>query len=265
MNRESIRVSAEARAEAAHRSFAERIESLIRSLAGVQATRVDAASAQLRAVYVVPVPGASTRGITRNVQSALMAAHGLAIDSRMIFIVPELPDVVAQAPEAPVPAPEPTPAAPQAQRRVAAVGFIGASALQAFRATPRIELLELHRFNQDQLQCRVVIELGGRRRSGSAEAGEEREGAVTLAARATLDALRHIEEGAWIFEGAADVIIGGQRHVCVSVKKNEDGASLSGAAAVHESVEHAVASAVLNAAGLAGTLNDPNRRLVQHQ
>jgi hypothetical protein len=98
-------------------------------------------------------------------------------------------------------------------------------------------------------------------------AGEEREGAVTLAARATLDALRHMEAGAWMFEGAADVIIGGQRHVVVSIKKDLMVEPVSGAAPVHESVEHAVALAVLNAAGLSGAINqtDPERRAASTQ
>ena len=267
MNRESMQAIPDLRAGPP--SLAARIEDLIRSLAGVHQTRADVHAGVLRSVFVVPAPAAAPRGIIRNVQSALMAAHGIALDPRAILLVPELPQLEYSQPVPPVPAPT---------VRVPAVPAADATWSSARSATPlttpnapvtstvrtrRIELLELNRYSQDQLQCRVVIEEAGLRRSGQAEAGEEREGAITLAARATLAALRAMEPGDWLFEGAADVIIGGQRHVCVSVKKTANGASLSGAAPVLESVEHAIASAVLNAASLTTTLRDPARQLVR--
>lgn len=265
MNREmQHKASTEAGGFVPH-PFAQRMEALLRSLHGVDDARVELGQdLKPSAVFVTPSNGAAARGLTRNVQSALQAALRVALDPRFIFIVPELP---ARAQMALVDAADPdVPAAPRRvreQRRLAAIGKLGMPV--GYRPPPRIEVLELKRVAGDQLQCRVVVEVAGRRRTGMAQAGEEREGAVTLAARATLDALRFIEPGEWIFEGAADVIIAGQRHVVVSVARNEDLPSLSGAAPVVESVEHAIAHAVLNAAGLTGAPNDNGLRFVSAQ
>ncbi|MGH7470100.1 MAG: hypothetical protein ACRENP_19315 [Longimicrobiales bacterium] len=264
MRRESYRAWGEAQDSGSTQELAGRIESLVRSLAGVRAARGDLVAGQLRALFVVPAPEVAPRALTRNVQSALMAALGLSIDARAIFLVPDLPVTQAPAnePAAAVAAPDPKPEAPAPQpvahRRRAAVGFIALPVSR--RASPRLELLELDRTIPDRLYCRVVLEYGGLRHTGTAEAGDEREGGVTLAARATLEALRHVEKTQWIFEGAADVIIGGQRHICVSVKTHEGAPALSGAAPVTDSVEQAVAGAVLNAASLSSAFRDPNHR-----
>jgi hypothetical protein len=244
-----------------------RAETLVRALTGVQDARVDAdAEGHLSAVHVVPAPAAQTKAIVRNVQSALRAALNIAIDTRSIFVAATLPQAMLESVTSerlPESVTRDGVRAQPAPRRLAALG----NAAQNVYRQAHIELLELQRLGQDQLQCRVVIEANGRRRTGTAVAGEEREGAVTLAARATLDALRHMEAGAWMFEGAADVIIGGQRHVVVSIKKDLMVEPVSGAAPVHESVEHAVALAVLNAAGLSGAINqtDPERRAASTQ
>jgi hypothetical protein len=246
MNREKHTASSEATSTVSN-PISRRAEGLLKQLSGVSDVRVELAGSRVAAVYVVPVSETATRGIVRNVQSALKAALNIAIEPRMVMIVPKLPAVSALL-EAPAPkTPAPKPSAAPAPVPASMISLLGGT-----RLVPRVEVLELQRLNHDQLQCRVVVEVAGRRRTGSAQAGEEREGAVTLAARATLDAMRHIEMGDWSFEGAADVIIAGQRHIVVSVKKNENAHALSGAAPVHESVEHAVAVAVLNAAGLSG-------------
>jgi hypothetical protein len=236
----------------------------------VQDARVDGnAEGHLVAVHVVPAANAQTKAVVRNVQSALRAALNIAIDSRSVFVASALPQALLES-VTPEPAIESVMRdgvrAQPVPRRLSALGN-GAVYTNGHRQAPHVELLELQRLGQDQLQCRVVIEANGRRRTGSADAGEEREGAVTLAARATLDALRHMGTGDWAFEGAADVIIGGQRHVVVSIKKDLMMEPVSGAAPVHESVEHAIALAVLNAAGLSGAINqnDPERRTASTQ
>jgi hypothetical protein len=282
MNRETLGASKGAHEGDVSRAVCARAEALLRSLNGVADVRVELdEQGRLRMVYVVAASGVGGKALIRNVQSGLRAAFNLAIDPGSIVLMPALPPektpVVVKAPvaapaaapvaeKAPVAELEPvaTPAAARnADRRWAAVGFAGTTPRAIYRPTPQIEVLELHRFNQDQLQCKVVIEQGGQRRTGTAVAGDERSGGVTLAARATLNALQAIEPGEWSFEGAADVIIGGQRHICVSVRKSINGPSLSGAAAVTESVERAVATAVLNAAGLSNvTSQQQNRRLV---
>lgn len=258
MNREKHTASRQPQGNVS-RAFAQRAEGLLRSLNGVAEVRVEVSGMRVSGIYVVPVSESASRGLVRNVQSAMMAALGILVEPRAVLIVPELP----------VPAvvePQPVEAAPVQVEKEWLPRPVpgGAALLGGYRPSPRIEVLELQRFNHDQMQCRVVVEVGGRRRTGSAQAGEEREGAVTLAARATLDAMRHIEAGDWLFEGAADVIIAGQRHIVVSVRKNDRTAALSGAAPVHESVEHAVAVAVLNAAGLSGaTQHEPVRRVAR--
>jgi hypothetical protein len=243
-------------------SLVRRAEALVRALTGVADARVDTdAQGHITVVHVVPASGMSTKAIVRNVQTALRAALDIQMDTRSIFVAETLPQALLETVSADVTQVAVLRQGGRAQagaQRLAAV-----ERLDGYRAAPHIELLELQRYGQDQLQCKVVIELNGRRRTGSADAGEGREGGVTLAAQATLAALRHIEPGEWMFEGAADVIIGGQRHVVVSIRQEVAGQLLSGAAVVHESVEHAIALAVLNAAGLAGALhtnNDPERR-----
>ncbi len=249
-------------------SLVRRAEALIRALNGVQDARVDTdAQGHLTVAHVVPAEGTATKAIVRNVQTALRAALDIQIDTRSIFVSPALPQAalesVAQNDVKESAHGVRTQFAP---RRFAAFEA-GPVPSNGYRQAPHIELLELQRFGQEQMQCRVVLEANGRRRTGSADAGPEREGGVTLAAQATLDALRHIESGDWMFEGAADVIIGGQRHVVVSIRQNVTSEPASGAALVHESVEHAIALAVLNAAGLGGavhTNNDPERRAATH-
>jgi hypothetical protein len=242
-------------------TMAQRAEALLRSLAGIAAVRVELAGTQVAAVYVVPASEGASRGLVRNVQSGLMAALGISIEPRLVLVVPELPAKVAPAPTV-VSAPK---AVQKAVEELRPQPVPTPEKSGGFRPVPRIEVLELQRLNQDQLQCRVVVEVGGHRRAGTAQAGEEREGAVTLAARATLDAMKRIEAGDWLFEGAADVIIAGRRHIVVSVRKHEEMAPLSGAAAVDESVEHAVAVAVLNAAGVpaAGNMKQTFRPLAR--
>jgi hypothetical protein len=266
MRREPFRASGEAPDAGVAQDLAGRIESLIRSLAGVQAARSDLVAGRLRAVFVVPQSDVAPRALTRNVQSALMAALGMSLDARAIFLVPELPAIPPAATETTeaAPVPEPGPAVPAAspKRRRAAVGFIALP--MGRRSPPRLEQLELQRALPDRLVCRVILEHAGQRHTGTAETGDDREGSVTLAARATLEALHHIEKNEWLFEGAADVIIGGQRHICVSVKNCRGGSPLSAAAPVTDSLEHAVASAVLNATSLSIALQDPNRRQVHH-
>ena len=270
MNRETQNTASAGALGPVPHPFAQRIEALLRSLHGVQDARVELGKdLKPRAVYVTPQSSTAAKGLTRNVQSGLQAALRIALDPKFIYIVPELPargatpDIMGDSPEAPVLVPvadTPAPARARSERgdgarRLVGVGRTGPAA--GYKPPPRIEVLELKRTaGGEQLQCRVVVEVAGRRRTGVAEAGEEREGAVQLAARATLDALRFIEPGEWIFEGAADVIIAGQRHIVVSVARSEDLPSLSGAAPVNDSVEHAVAVAVLNAAGLSGGSNN---------
>ena len=249
-------------------SIVRRAETLVRALAGVQEARVDTnAEGILTSVHVVPAQGTGTKAIVRNVQTALRAALNIAIDTRSIFVADKLPQAALESVTSAQPSPSVTKDGVKAQPAPLRRGaFEKPAQYGGNQRQARVELLELQRFGLDQLQCRVVIEANGRRRSGSADAGEEREGAVTLAARATLDALRHVEPGAWTFEGAADVIIGGQRHVVVSIRKDKLSDPLSGAAQVHESVEHAVALAVLNAAGLGGAaqVTDSERRAATH-
>jgi hypothetical protein len=250
-------------------SLLRRAETLVRALAGVQDARVDGdAQGHLTAVHVVPAANAQTKAVVRNVQSALRAALNIASDTRSIFVAPTLPQALLES-VTPEPAIESVMRdgvrAQPAPRRLSTLAN-AAVYTNGYRQAPHIELLELQRLGQDQLQCRVVIQANGRRRTGSADAGEENAGAVTLAARATLDALRGMGTGDWVFEGAADVIIGGQRHVVVSIKKDLMVEPVSGAAPVHESVEHAIALAVLNAAGLSGAITmDPERRAASTQ
>ena len=272
MNRETFGAAQAALAADVSRAVLTRVETLVRSLNGVADARAELDDKwRLRVVYVVAAAGVGGKALIRNVQSALRAHLDLALEPGSIVLMPSLPAVKAPAPAKPAiaeiprkkPEPVAVPVVKPRSKEPHPVTKATEMARAAYRPTPQIEVLELTRFNHDQLQCRVVIELAGQRRTGNAIAGDERAGGVTLAARATLEALQTIEPGDWVFEGAADVIIGGQRHICASIRKSEDGASLTGAAPVVDSVERAVAVAVLNAAGLSNvTARQQNRRLV---
>jgi hypothetical protein len=196
-----------------------------------------------------------------------MAVAGVNVDARAVFIVEELPAPSVLPEERASASNRPQQSAAPARTPELTKGVVDTRthvSPASRHSAPHLESLELQRLNRDQLQCCVVIEVDGSRRSGFCEAGDEHGGVNTLVAQATLAALHHDKQHEWRFEGAADVIIGGQRHVCVSLKNSADSASYSGAAPVHESVEQAVANAVLRAV-VPGAPHDLKHRLVYSQ
>jgi len=234
-----------------------RAERLLHAVAGIAAASVHCdPDGRVRAVRIVAAPGVSPRQAIRNACSVLNTGLRTAIDSRCILVVDALPEKpTSSSQELSVDALREPAAAPlDAARLDRALREVRArlgDPHAGYNPIPRIDLVEASRRDGEPLRCRVVIEFGGRRRSGSAEADEDKTGLSQLAAQATLDALRDFDRAHWEFEGAADVIIGGRRHVVVSVKPPA-GAPISGAAPVSQSLEHAIAVAVLNAVGLVG-------------
>jgi len=132
---------------------------------------------------------------------------------------------------------------------------------------PRIELLEMQRDETGAPRCRIIIESDARRYLGTATNVRGGETTADLIAGAITHALEPIIPCDLHFDGMADVIIAGQRHVVVSLRNTSDWShALSGAAPVYDSVEYAIANAILNAigVGIAHTYSFMNR-LVNHR
>ena len=262
-------------------SIAERAGSLIRSLAGVQDARVDTRrDGRIIAVHIVPQPGMTSHRIVRNARSGLIAAFGVQLEASRFFVVQELPAERNAADETRRIAidnavPKSQPRAPQPT--LPAIGTLTvapsmrdtpqtrAIALDAARAqfdrykpVPRVEVLEFERDESARLRCRVIIEAGGRRRSGTVSEADERTSPAELAACATVEAVRLVDNSDWLFDGMANVILAGQRHIVVSLRSMQRNHTVSGAAPVYESTEQAVANAVLNAAGFAAAATQQN-------
>lgn len=236
---------------------ARRAEQLLRAVTGIAAARVNCdPDGRVRSVRIVAEPGATPRQAIRNACSALHIGLRASIDSRCIMVVDSLQDRRPTiAGHVSLEALRDSTAVPLDSGRVGdALGSVQrrlSDPYAGYSPIPRVELVEASRHEGEPLRCRVVIEFGGRRRSGSAEADEDQTGLSQLAAQATLEALHDFERAHWEFEGAADVIIAGRRYVVVSVRP-PGGTPVSGAAPVTHALEHAIAVAVLNAVGLAG-------------
>src|SRR5688572_1003418 len=99
-------------------SLSAKAEKLLRSLNGIADARVELdRNGRLGAVHIVPSPGVQSKALLRNVQSGLMAALGVGVDARFVYVVQKLPPV-KEPQQVAAPAvkaqPEPQPTAPAA-------------------------------------------------------------------------------------------------------------------------------------------------------
>src|SRR5688500_2242212 len=95
MNRENMRKGPQG-TSAIVPSLAARAEALLRSLNGIADARVELKQdGRLGAVHIVPAPGIQSKALLRNVQSGLMAALGVGVDARFVYVVQQLPPAKA--------------------------------------------------------------------------------------------------------------------------------------------------------------------------
>src|SRR5512143_2326134 len=80
-----------------------RATALVRALTGVLDARIEADAGGIRTIVVTADPGASAWEVTRNVQSALLASLGLAVDRATVRVCHpgESAQVLAAAPSLP--------------------------------------------------------------------------------------------------------------------------------------------------------------------
>jgi hypothetical protein len=113
----------------------------------------------------------------------------------------------------------------------------------------RVERVELVR-HAGRVRCRVVIGAGEERYSAIADAGDDPGAEIQLAGRVACDALRAGGLTSAQFESATVAYLGGRIHVVVALAdwRNGEPQPRSGSVVAGESLEHAAARAVLQAA-----------------
>jgi len=231
------------------------VEALVRALAGVLSARVRLGPAgELLEVHVTAAPDAQPWQIARDIQSALYARLGVALDAGRI--------VIETAPRPPAAdyahalgnggPPPPTSATPTAPITDQAPPRLETRILGRPDPRPRLEELELHRLHPHRVRCRLVLALEDRRFPSEAEVLDGPGAPAEAAARAALSAVRAVAgpAGAALqLEGVRCVEVGGQEFVLAAVRTLHGRLphSLAGAAPVTQSPEYAAALATLHA------------------
>lgn len=254
------------------------LEGFVRALIGVRDAAVETGpDGRLRALHVVPAPGATDRQVRLNVVSALMAGPGVTLDPATLRIGSSLPGPGKDARALPqetnetakhaatngraahgpaasgTPAsanggpPAPAPAPPDAG------GHAGGTAGEAGGAgRARLVRFDLARPAAGRVRVVAEVVVEGRGSGAGVREADDRPGAaLELAAAAVADALRAAGGAPLPFQlgGIAVTEIGGRPHVVVAVDVWKDGRfePRPGAAAVTDTYELAAACAVLAA------------------
>lgn len=218
------------------------IEGLITALRGVLAARVTlGAAGAIEEIHVLAAEQLHPKQIVRNIESALSAGLGIAVDRRMISVA----QVRADEPDAWLPNDASTPQLPQdapqngvpAQDEKSAVRyvFIGYDA----RTQPDLEAA-----------CRVTLRSGSEVISGSGTGPSTRLGRAQAAARAVFSAISAARQDHTLgLEGVTLVESHGRDFVLVAANAaaGRESLPLTGAAALHRSPEEAAILASLQA------------------
>jgi len=204
-----------------------RAENLLTSLQGVLSARVEVSPlGEVTAVHVLTNSRTAPKQMVRNVESALLAQLGLKDDHRKISIA-QTADVK------PIEVLERDAVREEARRR-----------LVTFRA------VEVSSVGGQRVRVAVKLAVGGDELVGEAEAADTPKGRMQAAARATLELLDRVVEGATVeLEGARLVEAFDAQLVMVGVQTLEQRGSqlVLGTAEVREGVERAAVLAVLDA------------------
>jgi len=241
------------------------LEGSLNQIAGVRAVRIVASpDGRIEEVHVLGLPGKAPKQLVRDIESALMALYGIAIDRRLISIaqigVAEEPETVAETTSTELPAGEPTvepaeeasqpePARPPIrQRRVADVHPIGAPKA----ADQRVRILGVD-VDSDSLRTTVRVRLAseGGQVSGEGVGPASKTAVLRLVAEATLKAVEKlaIAPRCYAVEDCSIMTLGGRPvSVCSIVTVTSEGEQvLSGSAVVRHTAESATARATLDA------------------
>ncbi len=218
------------------------IEGLITALRGVLAARVTLGSlGHIEEIHVLAAEELHPKQIVRNIESALSAGLGIAVDRRMISVAQVraededayLPDD-ASAPQ--LPQGDPQQAGRTLDEKIAVrYVFVGFDA----RTQPDLEAA-----------CRVTIRRGSEVISGSGTGPSTRLGRAQAAARAVFSAISAARQDHTLgLEGVTLVESHGRDFVIVAANAAEGRSSLplTGAAALHRSPEEAAILASLQA------------------
>lgn len=215
----------------------EDVEALLCSLEGVRAASVRAhPNGSIGTISIVA--GAETelspRQIARNVQSALLARHGLLIDHRIVSVQPH-------------PADSPAESAPRVDDSVERTA-------SGIAPTARIQSLELERLHPHRLRCRLTLALPDGARTGEAEQLDHPDARIEVAARAALAAITAADESnerALELEGVQRVTLAGSDYVIAAVRiaAGRTTRRVAGAAPVEDLAEDAAVLAVIQATG----------------
>lgn len=191
------------------------VESLLRSLKGIQSARVHLNAAGEISHIQIMSPGIDERSATRNVQSALFAALGVTLQPGLLRFTSAAIEQAAVS-----------------QREAAPVA---ASLALVTEPAPATEIA----MGEDG----SILEIGGAAKRAD----------LNVAARVAFDTLRAAQSSfhGFLFDGAELVRISGSQYVVVAVRRSTTEARYCGAAPVIDSVSTASARALMNAVGIA--------------
>ncbi|MEJ2217398.1 MAG: hypothetical protein P8099_12370 [Gemmatimonadota bacterium] len=249
-----VEAAQNARADA----FLRRAEHLVRSLSGIADAHVyDDGRGGIRAIDVEPHPDNTAARAARNVQSALLAAFGVAVDLDRIRVrPPDASHADAPADDEPADTDAPVEAAPAAARprngNGTAPGEPEAAAVEADeaderdhrRAGPRLVSLDIVRHATGSVACIVAVVVGTDVRRASVEALDLPGAPEHAAAQAVIRAV-----GAGLeLEGVRHVDIAGLDYVIVAAREQLHGRRRAAATLVTRGAAHAAANAATRAA-----------------
>ncbi len=224
------------------------LEAAIAEIAEVRAARIVASSdGIIEEIHVLGLPGKAPKQLVRDVESALMAGYGIAVDRRKISVAQigiagERP-VAAVVPVAPMRAvPEPVSAEDHesdAEPRIVVTG-----------ARVRLSGLDVD-MGSVKTAVRVSLEAGDLEYMGEASGPAGVKTRLRMVAEATLRAIEHlpeVEDGYAVEDVQIAALGGRQVAVCSIVTVTAEGEeALSGSALVRNTAESAAVRATLDA------------------
>lgn len=255
----------------------EQAEALLRSLTGVAAARVmSGPQGKVVGVQIQASDELPPHQIARNVQSALLARFGLLLDSGLIEFVSQIPSAAPEASGGPevsgdseppgkgpgaFPTEHPSGGAPVQAAALGAAAPLphppGAVRPQPQAPAPKpgpdlIERPTIERLRPNRIRCRVEIEFGDKVVAGEAEMLDRSDAALSVTARAVLDACRNADPGSadsMALEGIQSVELAGRSYILAGVRAVEprNVHYLAGAAPSEAAPEEAAALATLQA------------------
>jgi hypothetical protein len=247
----------------------QRAEELLGTLPGVLSARIVASPAgSVEEIHMLTTADVTPKQTVRNVESALIAHLGMRVSHKKISVAtsdetqrPQRATSAAAA-IAPAFAPKLEAVPPEASSHVEATQPAGVQA-QSGTAAAVVSLassggrrlyfedVEVRRSRSKGIACRVTLRKGDESFVGEADGVENERFRLEVAARATLDAIKHAEGDAWVIALEGCKLIEAFDHhfvfVGVMTREGRDTFLVTGSAEVRESPETASALAILDA------------------